>query len=84
MKTNAKIIVVKTNLSVDDYTEFDAECAIEGESHAAMLRRLMKSFTRNQKDKREQSQKAPANLGQNWALLLPGRSNYAVSMRSHQ
>ncbi len=84
MNPNANTILMKSYVSPDDYTEFAEECRIEGESHSAMLRRLMKSYTKKQKDSREQAKKERPNLGPAWALSLPGRTNYATSMRSLQ
>jgi hypothetical protein len=84
MKQNSRHIAVKTNLSPDEYTEFSAECSIEGETHAEMIRRLMKSYTKSQKDKREAGKRERTNLVPVWALQFPGKSNYAMQMRSHQ
>ncbi|ATQ77875.1 hypothetical protein CR152_27765 [Massilia violaceinigra] len=84
MNPNANSIAMKSYVSPDDYTEFAEECRIEGETHSAMMRRLMKTYTKNQQDSRERAKKERANLGPVWALSLPGRANYATSMRSLQ
>jgi len=80
MKT-PRDIVVKTLLNADEFVQFSAECQAEDIPQSKKLRDLMKGWLAERNGSRRPQQGERPGAGQNMAMLLPGRANYAA--RSH-
>lgn len=79
-----RVLVAKVLLNEDEYREFSTACAEVGESQSRTLRGLANDFaTRHRNDKQRRAQTEWPKAGQNMAMFLPGRANFAQP-RAHQ
>lgn len=74
-------ITVKMLLSVDEYVEFNAACDVADTKHSPQLRRLVKGWIAQPKNKRGSIEKEGPAMGHPMAMSLPGRINYGARMR---
>lgn len=78
-KPTPRSIVVKALFSPDEFVEFNRECTDNDVSHSKTLRDLAKGWiARQRKDKQQRDRREWPAAGQNMAMFLPGRGNYAM------
>lgn len=67
-------IEVKGLLNADEYVEFDTERVAANEQTSPLIRRLIKGWTDEQKDKRSRTQREWPGYSQKMAMIMPSRS----------
>lgn len=73
-----RVLVAKALFNEDEYRDFTQACADAGETQSRTLRQLANDWSaRIRNDKQRRTQAEWPKAGQNMAMLLPGRANFA-------
>lgn len=80
-KRDARTIVVKMLLNPDEFIAFDGACAAEDVSHSRAARNLVKDWVTRRNDSQRTKPREWPGVGQNMAMLLPGRQQFGAAMR---